>query len=449
MFSEQFITNLAIAFEALFSNRLRSLLTALGVIFGVAAVIAMMAIGDGAKQDVLEQIELVGVNNIVITPIFEKNEGDLSDNSLKEQKRKYSPGLTLQDAQSIQTIIPSVELVSPEVIIDVPIVRSGMGGKGRLVGVEPYYFDVGNFDLASGKMFTEQQLINGAQVCVIGSEVRARFFSRENPLGKFIKCGPIWLQVVGVLEERMINDKAISALKIRNYNVDVYTPIQTVLVRYKNRAKIGAGKLTTGARGGNDDDEDDESSGSENQNYHQLDRLTVKVKETGQLASTAEIISRLLQRRHLNGEDFSVEVPELLLKQQERAKDTFSFVIGGIAFLSLLIGGIGIMNIMLASVLERIKEIGLRMALGARKRDIVMQFLFESILLSLSGGVIGVILGIIICYIVSFFFGQPTIIGYFSVFISFLFSVLVGLIFGIMPAKRASEQNPINSLRYE
>lgn len=437
---EKYLLNLRIAFEAIQVNKLRSLLTALGIIFGVAAVIAMLAIGNGAKQEILEQIKLVGVNNIVITPIIEQSEGEVIEER-ESQKKKYSPGLTLKDAESIASLIPTVDLISPEIIVETNIVRKGYRRSGKLVGVEPAFFMISDFAIEEGKMFNEQQLKWGDQVCIIGKGVRTRFFSRENPIGKYIKCGPIWLKVIGVLREKTITDKAISDLGIRNYNMDIFAPIKTVLIRYKNRALITQQKIQRGLN--------NENGKKTGVNYHQLDRLVVRVDETGSLTLVAEVISRMLQRKHYGKIDFVITVPELLLKQQQRTKDIFNIVLGTIASISLLIGGIGIMNIMLASVLERIREIGIRLSMGARKQDIVLQFLMESVLISLSGGIIGIILGITMASLISKFSEITTIVSWYSVVLSFGVAASVGLVFGIAPAKRASKQNPIDSLRYE
>jgi putative ABC transport system permease protein len=226
--------------------------------------------------------------------------------------------------------------------------------------------------------------------------------------------------------------------------MDVYAPLQTVLVRYKNRDMITQASLGTGRRN---------SSGTTEStapvNYHQLDRLVLQVGQTNQLTPTADVLSRLLQRRHLDVVDYEIEIPELLLKQQQRTNDIFNYVLGAIAGISLLVGGIGIMNIMLASVLERIKEIGLRLAIGAQKNDIIQQFLFEAVMISVTGGIIGVALGVSMAFLVSSVADIPTVISFMSIVLSFGVAATVGLIFGIAPARKAANQDPITSLRYE
>ncbi len=454
MIPQRLLANLYIAIDAVIANKVRSLLTALGIIFGVAAVIAMLAIGNGAQQEILNQIKLVGVNNIVIKPIIEQEEGMVTEQVGQKEKKKFSPGLTIRDVQSIERVIPENLIVSPEIILDSYVIRNGLRRSAKLVGVEPVYFNMYNFTFSEGQIFNEEQRRLGAPVCIIGHSIRTKFFPTENPIGKSIKVGHQWLKIVGVLSERVVSESSINKLGIRNFNMDVYAPLQTILIRYKNRDKITAEALRLAAmqnRGsfsrGNGNN--DKQSDLEKKNYHQLDRLVIQVSETSRLTSTAEVISRLLERRHYDVVDYEIEIPELLLKQQQRTNDIFNYVLGAIAGISLLVGGIGIMNIMLASVLERIKEIGLRLSIGAKKSDVVQQFLFEAVMISVSGGLIGVVLGITMALVVSEFAGIPTIISFSSIVLSFGVAATVGLIFGIAPARRAASQDPILSLRYE
>ncbi|HTJ48337.1 MAG TPA: ABC transporter permease [Cyclobacteriaceae bacterium] len=451
MLSQRLLSNLSIAIGAVVTNKIRSLLTALGIIFGVAAVIAMLAIGNGAQQEILSQIKLVGVNNIVIKPIIEQKEETVAEQVGQKEKKKFSPGLTLRDVRSIEDIFPGAISVSPEIILDSYVIRNGLRRSAKLVGISPIYFSLYSFNLQEGQVFNDEQLRLGAPVCVIGYAIKTKFFPTENPIGKSIKVGQHWLTIVGVLAERLVSDASISKLGIRNFNMDIYTPLQTVLVRYKNRDKITAEairKQVMQSRGWGNNNNSNEKE-LERKNYHQLDRLVIQVSETSRLMPTAEIISRLLQRRHYDVVDYEIEIPELLLKQQQRTNDIFNYVLGAIAGISLLVGGIGIMNIMLASVLERIKEIGLRLAIGAKKSDIIQQFLFEAIMISVTGGIIGVILGVAMAFTVSEIAGIPTIITFTSIALSFGVAATVGLIFGIAPARKAATQDPIASLRYE
>ena len=443
--NERLYFNFRIALEAIKANKFRSLLTALGIIFGVAAVIAMLAIGSGAKQEILEQIKLVGVNNIVITPINEQKEEKVEAEE-KEEKKKFSPGLNLLDVKSIDEVVPGVIAVSPEIIIETNFVADGLSRTGKLIGVEPDFFEIANFQLEKGKMFNTSQLVHGDQVCIIGKSIQAKFFSKKDAVGSYLKCGPIWLKVIGILEERKISKNSIQNLGIRDYNMDVYTPLKTVLIRYKNRSLVTKAMLNAASM---NEEETQEEDTKKDVSIHQIDRLVIKMADTEKLEKSSEIISRLLQRRHFTVTDFEITVPILLLKQQQRTKDIFNLVLGAIAGISLLVGGIGIMNIMLASVLERIKEIGIRLSIGATKKDIVQQFVFESVLISLVGGIAGIVLGVILSKIVAVVADIPTIISIWSIIISFGVSALTGLIFGITPAKNAANQDPIKSLRHE
>ncbi|WP_373492885.1 ABC transporter permease [Aquiflexum sp.] len=439
MFDERLLANFQIALEAVIANKLRSLLTALGIIFGVAAVIAMLAIGNGAQQEILEQIRLVGVNNIVIEPVFEQVEQTLdAQGDLEAERGKFSPGLKLSDVDAISEMIPGVKNISPEIILETHLVKSGIRRSAKLVGITPAYFEVLDFHLREGKMFSQSNMINGDPVCIIGRSVQTKFFSKESPIGKKIKSGSQWLEVIGVMEERLISEQSISKLGIRDFNMDVYVPIQSMLIRFKNR------DLVTGYSIMNEDSENVLTK-----NYHQIDKIVVQVEESESLNPTAEVIAKLLERRHNMVVDFEITIPELLLKQQQRTQNIFNLVLGAIAAISLLVGGIGIMNIMLASVMERIKEIGLRLSLGAKKSDIVNQFLFEAVMISVSGGIIGVALGIFLAYLVSNLGDFPTIVTVPSIILSFGVAATVGLVFGIAPARKAASQDPITSLRYE
>jgi putative ABC transport system permease protein len=449
--------NLNIALDSLAANRLRSFLTALGIIFGVGAVIAMLAIGKGAKEEILNQMKLVGVNNIVIKPKQEGNKdgsepsgaqsAEDSDNKDKQPqdqgKKRFSRGLTLADAQNIRNTLSSVETISPEMLLDQDIIYRGKSGKLKMAGIEPAFFEINNIGLSSGSMFNPNHRESGEAVCIIGSGVKRRFFLTEDPLGKTIKCGAQWLKVVGVTEEKYISDATKSNLGIRDYNMDIYIPIRTMLIRYKNPAV-----QNSMPQGYYISDEELARMSANAKTQHQLDQLVVKVKDGAPLGETAGVINRMLKRRHSDMIDFEMTIPEELLKQQQKTKDVFNIVLSAIAGISLLVGGIGIMNIMLASVLERTKEIGIRMALGAQKRDIVMQFLFEAVLISLCGGIIGIILGVLGAYLVDKLADIRTLISGISIFLSFVLASSVGLIFGISPARKAANQNPIECLRH-
>lgn len=437
---ERYLHDIAIAAEAILANKVKSILTALGIIFGVAAVISMLAIGNGAQQEILEQMKMVGVNNIIIQPVVESQQAKAEEELLSSNK--YSPGLTMKDLLTIKDVIPVVNAISPQITKDTYVIQSGIRRSAKLHGVEPAFFDLFNIPIISGKMFSDHHIKHGLPVCIISEDLAMRLFSSKNIEGKTVKCGNEWLRIVGVSEKRSVGESA-GKLGLSSGQDVVYVPVQTMLLRFENRALVTAKDLKAG------NDEDNSASNQVQGSYHQLDRIIVQVQETEQLTTVTEIISRILIRKHQGVTDFEVIVPELLLKQQQRTKDIFNFVLGAIAGISLLVGGIGIMNIMLASVLERIKEIGTRMALGATKKDIEVQFIAESTIISLSGGIIGIVLGFVLSYLVSKFADITTIISPISVIIAFGISVCVGIAFGYMPAKRAAKQDPVVSLRSE
>ncbi len=448
---ERFIYIINIALEAVFINKFRSILTALGIIFGVAAVIAMLAIGSGAQEEILEQMKMVGVNNIVITPKTaedkSESEEEESENGVKE---KYSPKLTLKDAQSIIEIIPTVERVCPEVSFETYVQKGGQRSKAKLAGVTPDFFKVFNLNLLEGEMFNYKQLEDGKAVCIIGPDIEAKFFHDEEAIGNYIKCGPIWLKVVGVLENRSVTEAISADLGIDEYNKTLFAPIQTLLRRFKDRSLVTGASLHGGSVffSGNAMISFGGSSNEEN-DYNQLNKIVVQVKETNQLVATTEILKAMITRRHMGVEDFEIKVPELLLKQEQRTKDIFNIVLGAIASISLIVGGIGIMNIMLASVMERIKEIGIRKATGATKRDIIFQFLAEAIIISITGGIIGIFLGLALSKLIMEVTDIKTIVSPISIVISFGVSATVGILFGYMPARKAASQDAVNSLRHE
>jgi putative ABC transport system permease protein len=455
----RYFHDIEIAVESIVSNKLKSILTALGIIFGVAAVIAMLAIGKGAKQEILEQMKMVGVNNILINPVVPDNTSTTQQEGEKQQK-KFSRGLNMIDVESIRETLPSVKRISPEISFNSIAMLNGVKYTAKLVGVSNDYFLLYNLPLVSGAAFNAYQEENGIQVCIIGANIRAKFFSKVDPIGQYIKFSGIWLKVIGVLQKTTVTLTGFEEKGVNVYNDNIYIPIQTMLLRYQNRALVNT-KMVSEATSfdifGHGDHgpmgrvvvSSSDANANAETNYNQLDRIVVQVNETEQINPTTEILSRMLTRRHSNVKDFEITVPELLLKQQQRTKDIFNIVLGAIASISLIVGGIGIMNIMFASVMERIKEIGTRMAIGAKKMDIVVQFLSEAVLISITGGFIGVFLGVIMAKLIQQIAGIMTIVSFFSVFIAFGVSAAVGVIFGYSPAKRASEKDPIESLRYE
>jgi putative ABC transport system permease protein len=285
-------------------------------------------------------------------------------------------------------------------------------------------------------------------VAVIGHSIKTKFFAGQDPIGGRIKCGNLWLTVIGVLRERSVSRENIRHLGLRDYNYDVYTPVSTLLLRYKNRTLVTQQAVQRAARETGDGGEEDETA-KKKVNYHQVDRLVVRAAGSEYMAGLAGVISRMLERRHNGIVDFQVTIPEELLRQEQRTKDIFNIVLGAIASISLIVGGIGIMNIMLASVTERTKEIGIRRATGATRKDILVQFLAEAATISLSGGIAGILLGVGISMLIEKTAGVLTIVTGFSVVLAFLISISIGIASGIFPAMRAAGQDPVASLRYE
>jgi putative ABC transport system permease protein len=443
--------NVLIAVEAIFANKVKSLLTALGIIFGVAAVISMLAIGNGAEQEILDQIKMVGVNNIIITPIQQADQASTNDtkstaaseaNQINGSKKKFSKGLTMLDAEAIKQIIPTVQDVCPIITFNYNAILHDISSPIKLDGTDNTYFNLFDIKLESGTLFHQSHLNEGRPVCIIGNNVKNVFFNQESPVGKYIKCGQIWLLVIGVIERRSFAGSSSGTMAISSTDNSIIIPAKTMLLRFRNRGLIRSDEVKQASLASSSN-----SQAAKTLDNNQLDKIIVRVKETSQLTATAKIAGNMLIRKHNKIQDFEISIPELLLKQQQKTKNIFNIVLGAIAGISLIVGGIGIMNIMLASVMERIREIGTRQAIGASRKDIVFQFLSESTLISVAGGILGIILGVALSKIIQTMFDIKTIISIFSIFVSFGVSVFIGIIFGYLPAKRAAEKDPVESLR--
>jgi putative ABC transport system permease protein len=451
------------AAEAVVHNKLRAGLTSLGILFGVASVIAMLAIGRGAKQEILAQMQLLGSNNIVITPLVEQKEGEAKgeeEEPGKKEVKKYTPGLSYRDVEAIQRMVPGVDVASAEIVVNTTITREGRRRSGKVVGVDTTYFRLTNESLTDGSFFTPSQIERGRPVAIIGYGVRTRFFTTEEPVGRAIKVGDSWLTVIGVLKDKRVSNETAQRLGIRDPNMDVYVPVRTMLLRYRDRAQLNQQDIQEAARGGgegfiiigggqNDQSNESEAQRSERTNLNQLDRIIVRVKESSKVPAVAELLQRMLARRHNQVIDFEISVPEMLLQQEQRTRNIFNIVLGAIASISLIVGGIGIMNIMLASVLERTREIGVRRAMGATQKDILFQFLSEAVIISVAGGLAGIIVGATLSFGIERFAEIRTLVSYISIAVAFGVSFTVGLVFGIVPAWRAAKADPVVSLRYE
>lgn len=439
--------NFLIGLEAITYNGFRTFLTSLGIIFGVSAVIAMLAIGKGTEQEIAEQLKQVGSNNITITALWkddqQKDKNQAAEEKESEKVKRYTPGLSIADGENIMNTLKGyVDFASPEIELETPVMRGGKRLSGKIIGINNHFFDVAVLNVSDGNSFSSVNFALAEPVCIIGKSLKAKLFTDKEPIGQKIKCGDVWLTVIGVLGEKNVSDQTISSYAVRNANEEVYIPINTMLTRFKNRAKITPSDM----RSNNWDDDDEEKKP---ENYHQIDKLVIKVKNTDEMREVSEVVKKILKRRHNDVEDFEVQIPELLLKQQQKNKRQFNNMLAFIAGISLIVGGIGIMNIMLASVMERIKEIGLRQSLGATRKDISLQFISEAVTISISGGILGVLVGIGFCYAIDYFMETKTIITPFSILISFTISIFVGLVSGIAPARRAAKQDPVESLRYE
>ena len=404
----------------LLSHKLRTVLTMLGIIFGVAAVIAMLSIGEGAKQESLEQIRQMGINNIIVQHWKKKQDGQQGSDDNPSEKNK-SQGLTWDDARAIAEIVPTAERVTPQREVQVRVQAGSNGFSTMVVGTTPEYLAVLNAHMASGVFLSTDDMAEARRVCVLGSDAKRALFYFENPLGARVKIRNQWFTVVGVLEDKgAAGGKIGGVLEVRNTDEDVYVPLTALLQRFQWE--------TTDA---------------------ELTQITIKVKNPDELTETSRIVRNLVSRRHRGVEDYKIAIPEELMRQSQRTQAIFNVVMGCIAGISLLVGGIGIMNIMLASVLERTREIGIRRALGARRRDILSQFLVESLLVSLLGGLIGVFLGYAAPKLITLYAGWRTIVQLWTIVLAFGVSAAVGIGFGIYPARQAALLNPIEALRYE
>jgi putative ABC transport system permease protein len=407
--------NFKLAYYAIVDHKFRSFLTMLGIIFGVASVIAMLSIGEGAKREAIAKYKELGVNNIII------RDKEFTDKELEEVRAKFSTGLSMEDVKAIEDIVPLIEDIAPQAEKEVVVQFEDLTGKARIIGITPSFVNILNYAPASGEFISEDDYTRHLKVCVLGSSVATELFPYEDPLGKEIKIEDQWFEIVGIMNSKSLFTETVGELASRDLNKDIYLPLTTFNKRFMR----------------------------ENQLESEIKQITVKVADSGKLPEIATILRNLLSRHHFNNDDFSIIIPYELMKQEEKERKIYNFLLGSIAAISLLVGGIGIMNIMLASVLERTREIGIRRALGARRKDIMGQFLTEAVMISITGGIIGVVLGLSISVLITFITDIHTIVALYSIVVAFLFSVVVGINFGYLPAKKAASLEPIESIRYE
>ncbi|HTJ00410.1 MAG TPA: ABC transporter permease [Dongiaceae bacterium] len=419
-----------VGIKSLWLHRLRSLLTALGIVFGVCSVIAMLAIGEGASYEAQEQIKNLGSQNIILRSVKPPEEQKVSDKASQSFVLQY--GLTYLDIQRIRSTIPGVTVVLPARTIRDYVWRLSRRVDCDVTGTVPWYPATRNQRVARGRFFTEEDMAGQASVCVLGAEMVPALFPLESPLGKHVRVGSDYYEVIGVMAPGSFTAKTDDSADAEDQKPAanrMFIPLETVKMRY--------GEVLMRRR-----------SGSFEAQRVQLHEATVKVDSLQDVTGVAAAIKQLMERNHPK-KDYQIVVPLELLRRAERTKQIFNIVLGSIAAISLLVGGIGIMNIMLASVTERTREIGIRRALGARRRDIVLQFLVETVLLSGAGGILGVLLGITIPFIVTHAAGMRTIITFWSPLLAFSISALVGVVFGIYPAIRAAAMDPVEALRHE
>jgi len=395
-------------------RKLRSLLSTLGIVFGVAAVISMTSIGEGARREATEQIKLLGTNSIRVKRL------ELTGEMREEADRRVSRGLTYDDALVIRTRLPGLVGVAPLKFLDQEVRLGARQGVAQMVGTSPEYQDVTNFHVGHGRFLTPFDLRDSKRVCVLGSELKQQLFGYVDPLGATLTIGQGWCRVVGVMEPKRIREGRATVIKLRNINRDVYIPITTALRRFPR----------TGEPEG-------------------IDEIAIRIADPSQLSATARAIRRILGPQHRDVEDYEVLVPEELLAQAQRTQRLFNIVMGSIAGLSLRVGGIGSMNIRLANVSERTREIGIRRAIGAAKRDVLTQFLIETVLICLAGGTIGTVLGFAMAAGITLYAGWATGFSLGSVVLALGTAASVGLLFGLFPARHAAELPPVQALRFE
>jgi len=411
----RYVTEIQLAVSNLYTHKLRTFLTMLGMIFGVGAVIAMLSIGAGAESESLRIIDTMGLRNVIV------KDREFKDEDLKKI-RENSLGLAQRDIQAILSVTPEIETYSARKRVKTFQIFSfkGKSDDSNVVGVTPSYFRLARYDLAEGSFFAEPDEKDFEQFCIIGSRVKQKLFGYQSPIGQTIKIDKMWFTVTGVLADYNLTKDEFEGVKIQDFSNDIYIPLATALKKFELKRFES-----------------------------ELDEIIISLKNTEALKASAVLISQVLTNTHGKAEDFSIIVPRELLEQNQRTQRIFNIVMSCIASISLLVGGIGIMNIMLANILERTREIGVRRAIGARRRDIWQQFLVEALTISFLGGLTGILFGFGVSRVVALYAEWNTVVTGTSIAMSFGVSAAVGLIFGIYPAVRASRLDPVEALRYE
>jgi putative ABC transport system permease protein len=418
LWNTDFLPEFRLGLENLRAHKLRSLLTMLGMIFGVAAVVAMLSIGAGAQQEVMSFIEQLGVRNLIIEA------REAPDNQALQKVRKLSSGLSFQDLRIIQTNLEGISAASarkrftPSKLMPRPLA----GDSPVVYGISPAYKAIGNLQVASGRFFDEAETTSAAPVAVMGEAAAATLFGADDPVGRYVKVNDQWFRVIGVAGPQLTVQSDVAGLPAQDRNNIIYVPLYSSVFRL----------------------EDGQSAQKD-----EIDGIYLQMQPGSDLPAAAALIRGVLDVAHRGAGDFTIVSPAELLAEQRRTQRIFEMVMVAIASISLLVGGIGIMNIMLASVLERTREIGVRRAIGARQKDVVRQFLIETTIISLTGGVAGILLGVAMSQLIGVLAGWSTIVTTSSIVLAFGVSVAIGIVFGLYPAVRASRLDPVKALHYE
>jgi putative ABC transport system permease protein len=402
-----FLPELRLGLDNLRAHKLRSLLTMLGMIFGVAAVVAMLSIGAGAQQEVMAFIEQLGVRNLIVEA------REASDWQTLQKVRKTSAGLTFQNittATARKRFTPTKLLPRPQG--DTPVVY----------GVSSGYVAIANIRVVSGRFFDEAENVAALPIAVLGEGAAAALFGADDPVGRYVKVNDQWFQVIGVAGPQLTVQSDVAGLPAQDRNNLIYVPLYSAIFRLED---------------------------GQSQYKDEIDGIYLQMRSSDDVPSAASLLRGLLTVAHRETPDFTIVSPAELLAEQRRTQRIFEMVMVAIASISLLVGGIGIMNIMLASVMERTREIGVRRAIGAKKRDVIRQFLIETTIISLAGGVIGVIVGVGLSQLIGYLAGWSTIVTTTSIVLAFVVSVAIGLVFGLYPAVRAANLDPVKALHYE
>jgi putative ABC transport system permease protein len=414
---QQWARDVELGVQNLLVHGMRSLLTMLGMIFGVAAVVAMLSIGAGARQKVMALIEQMGVHNLIVEA------KETLEWQAHDKIRKISPGLSLKDYRVIQDDVEGVVASTPRKrMTPSKIIPKAQQDMPAVLGVNPNYQKIAGLQVISGRFFDQGDEDRGAPVCVLGAAAKWSLFGSSDPMDQYVKVNEQWFRVIGVVSPQLSAQSDSAGSGTVDVNNNIYVPLQSAFLRLEDSYS----------------DVKDE-----------IDGIYLKLGDSANISEAAQVVRATLDSSHHGADDFSIVVPAELLAEQKRTEHLFNTVMVAIASISLLVGGIGIMNIMLASILERTREIGLRRAVGARQSDIVRQFVVEATMISFAGGTIGVVFGFFISRLIAWLAGWSTIVTFSSIALAFLVSISVGLVFGIYPATKAARLDPVEAIRYE